>query len=196
MDPRVAERIARRLDDAERAFGRERYQDVARMLSPLARQAPEVAEIFELLGLSEYRLGRWRAAANALETWRHLTKSVEHHPVLADCYRALRRYSEMEVLWEELREASPSAALVAEGRIVVAGALADRGELVPAIEMMEKTARMPRRVRDHHLRCWYVLGDLYDRSGDPIRARHFFQRVADNEAEFADVSDRLGALGR
>ena len=40
---------------------------------------------------------------------------------------ALRRRS--RTLWHELREASPSAELVAEGRIVFAGSLADRGEL-------------------------------------------------------------------
>ena len=28
----------------------------------------------------------------------------------------------------------------------------------------------PKRVREHHLRQWYVLGDLHDRAGDPIEA--------------------------
>ena len=58
-----------------------------------------------------------------------LTGSTEQHPVLADCYRALKRWARVDELWEELRAASPSADLVAEGRIVVAGGLADRGRI-------------------------------------------------------------------
>ena len=36
-------------------------------------------------------------------------------------------WSAVEELWDELRQASPSAELVMEGRIVMAGSLADRG---------------------------------------------------------------------
>jgi hypothetical protein len=46
------------------------------------------------------------------------------------------------------------------------------------------------------LRQWYVLGDLYDRVGDPINARRWFAAVAERDGEFADVSSRLRALGR
>ena len=54
----------------------------------------------------------------------------------------------------------------------------------------------PKRVRDHHLRQWYVLGDLHDRAGDPITATRFFERVAANDVEFSDVRSRLDSLGR
>ena len=91
--------------------------------------------------------------------------------MLADCYRALRRYDRVEALWDELRAASPSAAIVTEGRIVTAGARADQGDLRGAIGLLERSAATPRRVRDHHLRQWYALADLYDRSGDAPRAR-------------------------
>jgi tetratricopeptide (TPR) repeat protein len=184
------------VEEAERAFARERYGDVVRMMMPIVQLHPETAAAQELLGLSQYRLGRWRAAAKALEAWRELTRGVEHLAVLADCYRALRRYRPMEEVWTELREASPSAALVAEGRIVVAGSLADRGDVRAALDLMARTATVPRRVRDHHLRSWYVLGDLHDRAGDAVQARHFFERVAQVDPEFADVTDRLRALGR
>ena len=84
-------------------------------------------------GLTLYRLERWRQAAAELEAYRALTGSADQLPVLADCYRALRRYDRVDELWAELREASPSAALVTEGRIVAAGALADQGDLQGAI---------------------------------------------------------------
>ena len=74
-------------------------------------------------------MGQWNAAIKELEAFRSLTGSTEQHPVLADCYRAQKRWARVDELWEELRAASPSADLVAEGRIVVAGSLADRGRL-------------------------------------------------------------------
>jgi tetratricopeptide (TPR) repeat protein len=190
------EEIAQRLTDATRTFERERYADARRMASAIVRTAPEVAAAHELLGLAQYRLGNFRQAASVLETWRTMTRSVEHHPVLADCYRALKKYDKVDELWQELKEASPSAALVAEGRIVAAGALADRGDLDAAIAIMQHTDRVPARVRDHHLRLWYVLADLYDRSGDPIKAGAVFSRIVSNEPDFADAQERLRALGR
>ena len=117
---------------------------------------PDARAVRELLGLTYYRLERWKKATVELEAYRHLTGAVDEHPVLADCYRALRRWTAVEELWEELRAASPSAELVMEGRIVAAGALADRGRLEEAIAMMRPAAREPRRVQDHHLRAWYV----------------------------------------
>jgi hypothetical protein len=51
-------------------------------------------------------------------------------------------------------------------------------------------------VRDHHLRQWYVLADLYDRAGDTMSASRWFREIAARDADFADVRDRLRALGR
>jgi len=168
----------------------------AKAVAKLATEAPGAAAVRELYGLTLYRLERWRQAASELEAYRTLTGSVDQNPVLADCYRALRRYREVEQLWDELREASPSAAVVFEGRIVMAGALADRGELAAAVTLLEPVAATPRRVRDHHIRLWYVLADLYDRSGDLPRARSFFGRIAKLDPDFADVRSRLAGLGR
>lgn len=188
--PRLAERLA----DATRAFDRERYGDARRMLTQLAERAPSVAAVRELLGLTLYRMGKWREGARELETFRSLTGSVEQHPVLADCYRALRRYAEVDELWVELREVSPSAELVAEGRIVAAGALADAGDLAGAIALIEPAVKPGRRPQDHHLRLLYVLADLRERAGDAPRARTLFERLAAASPGFADVDDRLGAL--
>ena len=97
--------------------------------------------------------------------------------MLADCYRALRRYDKVDELWSELRASSPSAAVVAEGRIVAAGALADQGDLQGAIALLERSGPKPRRIREHHLRVWYALADLYDRSGDAPRARALHEEM-------------------
>jgi tetratricopeptide (TPR) repeat protein len=108
----------------------------------------------------------------------------------------MRRYHEVDTLWRELREASPEPALMAEGRIVAAGALADQGDLAGALKVMEKAMETSKKPREHHLRQWYVVGDLFDRSGDVIKARKYFALVADVDREFADVVERLRTLGK
>ena len=144
-----------------------------------------------------YRLGRWKQAVGELEAHRDLgTRSAEHLPVLADCYRALKQYARVDELWAELREASPSAEVMAEGRIVVAGSWADRGDLRRALEVMRPAEAVPRRIRPHHVRMWYVIGDLLDRAGENTRARTFFQRVAELEPGYADIEERISGLGR
>jgi hypothetical protein len=72
----------------------------------------------------------------------------------------------------------------------------DQGDLRGALEIMAKATPVPKKVREHHLRQWYVLGDLHDRSGNVIEARRFFSLVAVGDADFADVRQRLAALGR
>jgi len=187
--------LEKRLAHAARSFDAERYRDAARELRALAGEASGVPGVRELYGLSLYRLGRWRAAAKELEAFRELTGSVEEHPVLADCYRAVGRHRKVAGLWEEVRGASPSAALVAEGRIVAAGSLADRGDLQGAIRLLERGRLEAKRPKPHHLRLWYALGDLAERAGDVPRARELFRRVAAADREFADVAERLAGLG-
>lgn len=189
-------RYNERLASAADALDRGRYADARRMVQPVLRDLPQMAFGHEIAGLCFYRLGEWRKAATELELARQLDGSVSHHAVLADCYRALKRYHEVEQLWVELRAASPAPALLAEGRIVAAGAAADQGDLAGALRTMARATEVPKKPRDYHLRQWYVIADLYDRSGDVIKARRFFALVADVDKEFADVGDRLRTLGR
>lgn len=187
-------RLSSRLADASHAFDRERYQEARRILRPLADEVPESPAVQELYGLVLYRSGQWAAAASHLERYRLLSGEHDQHPVLADCYRALRRYDDAEQLWTELREASPSAELIAEGRIVAAGARADQGDLAGAVALLERSLRKVDRPQDRHLRQWYALADLVERAGDVPRARTIFGRIAKVDPDAFDVSDRLRAL--
>lgn len=195
VQPVRAERLAARLKEATKAYGQERFGDARRVLRPIAEEAPGAASVRELLGLTYYRLGQWKLATRELEAFAELTHSTEQHPVLADCYRALGRHGKVRELWAELREASPSAALVAEGRIVVAGSLADRGHLAEAIGVLQKVRRPSKRPQEHHLRVAYALADLYERSGDVARARDIFSWVADTDGDLTDAVRRARALG-
>lgn len=189
-------RYRERLTSAAEALERGRYDDAKRMVQPVLRDLPNVAAAHEIAGLALYSMGQWRKAAAELELARTLDHSVRHHPVLADCYRAMRRYHEVEQLWTEMKGASPEPALMAEARIVAAGALADQGDLRGALALMDKAREVPKKVRDHHLRQWYVIADLLDRSGEIVEARRFFGMVAQHDSEFADVMQRLASLGR
>lgn len=176
-------------------YERDRLDDARRILKSLCDEAPASAAVRELYGLTLYRMGRWREALGQLAAYHQLTGSFDQHPTMADCCRALKRYTRVNQLWEELRQASPSAELVAEGRIVAAGARADRGDLAGAIAMLESPIRKVTKPRDHHLRLWYALADLYERAGDVSAARDWFTRVLRNDRSFFDAAERIAALG-
>jgi tetratricopeptide (TPR) repeat protein len=176
------------------AFGHGRDRETVTTLRPVRDALPDASSVRELMGLAQYRLGNYRAAAKELEEFVRLTDSVEQHPVLMDSLRAQRRWRRVSELWEELAAASPSAELVAEGRIVAAGALADQGELDAGIALLDRKAGDLKRAREHHLRLWYALADLEERAGNLARARSLFNRVQGQDPDFADVTKRARAL--
>lgn len=191
---RRGEYLLREVMAAADAYAHQRDREALRRLRPVRDAIPDSATVRELLGLAHYRLGNYRAAATELGRFVEMTDSVEQHPVLMDCYRAQKRWRRLEELWDELAVASPSAELVTEGRIVAAGALADRGSLDEAIAVLDRKATDVRRPKLHHLRLWYALADLEERSGNHARARSLFDRIAAHDREFADVAARRAAL--
>ncbi len=194
VGPIRAERLEKRLKDASRAFKRERFAEARQILRALVQEAPSSANVRELLGITWYREGRWRDAIKELEEFRKLTGSTEQHPVLADCYRAEHRWAKVAELWEELREASPGADLVAEGRIVAAGALADQGRFEDAIRVLSEGQRKGKKIAERDLRMTYALADIEERAGDVPAARERFLWVRTQDPDFADVADRIRAL--
>lgn len=186
-------KLGDRLGQATNAYEHERYQEARRILSPIIKAVPTAGAAKELYGLTLYRMGKWRDALKELEAARTLTGSYDQLPVMMDCLRALRRYRDVKERWDDLREASPSAEVVAEGRIVMAGALADQDDLPKAINLLERS-RSVKKPKDHHLRQWYALADLYERAGDIPRARDMFNRIASIDRRAFDTRERLRAL--
>ena len=190
----TASKLRRRLVEAATAFEAERFGDAHRLLVSINKLGPGVPEVQELLGLSLYRQGRWSQAAKELQIFADMTDSVEQHPVLADCHRALRHWDTVERLWRELGAASPAADLVEEGRIVYAGALSDQGKAVEAIRLLETAPKAPNKPKEHHLRRWYALADLYERNGEPSRARRLFIELDKLSPQYGDAAQRARQL--
>jgi tetratricopeptide (TPR) repeat protein len=193
-----AGKVADRLGAAARAYERDRYPEALRITRELVEQVPESAAARELHGLVCYRLNRWREAVKHLEAARRLSGGDPSQiPIIMDCHRAQGHHRRVEVLWDELRAASPSADVLVEGRLVLAEDLAEAGKLDEAILVLATAgaARNLRNPGDRHLRQWYVLADLYERAGNVPLARELFGRVAAADPELADVTERLLALG-
>ena len=193
----LRDRITERMAAGIGAYQRERYRDASRILKTVVDAVPNSASARELLGLSQYHQSYWKAALPNLEAFAALTGSVDQHPVRMDCHRALGRPKRVEALFIELRKGSPDPEVLAEGRMVLAGTRADNGDLGGAINLLVEAGagRLVRNPADRHLRQWYVLGDLTERSGDLPKARELFLRIVAVEPDAYDVADRLESLG-
>ncbi len=193
----LRERITERMAAGVGAYERERYRDASRILKTVVDAVPNAPSARELLGLSQYHQSYWKAALPNLEAFAALTGSVDQHPVRMDCHRALGRPKKVEALFTELRQGSPDPEVLTEGRLVLAGTMADNGNLTGAVNLLVEAGagRLVRNPAERHLRQWYVLGDLMERSGDLPKARELFLRINAADPDAYDVADRLESLG-
>lgn len=194
-DGRRVGALERRVTLAAQAYERDRYKEALSAIRPVVEQAPESVAARELYGLVLYRLGRWRFAARELRHVHEATGSLDQHPVIADCERAMGHLDRVEELWGELRRGGVDRDVLVEGRLVMAGALADAGRIGEAIDLLRPAERAARRHADVPLiREWYALADLYEAAGELPRARELFQRVARQAPDLLDAPERLRAL--
>ena len=193
----LRERITERMAAGIGAYERERYRDASRILRVVVDAVPNAPSARELLGLSQYHQSYWKAALPNLEAFSALTGSVDQHPVRMDCHRALGRPKRVEALFTELRQGSPDPEVLSEGRLVLAGTRADGGDLTGAVSLLVEAGagRLVRNPAERHLRQWYVLGDLMERSGDLPKARELFLRISTVDPDAYDVAARLESLG-
>lgn len=195
---RQREALVRRSEQAIGAYEAGRFEEAYRLAKSVLNRAPRVTAMEKVAGMAAYRVGRWREAIAHLHNYGETSGSNDQVPALMDCYRALGRTTKVAELWSELRRSSPSTDVLAEARIVGAGALADKGDLGGAISLLTigGSTKALRNPAERHLRQWYALADLYERAGDVPRARELFVRVAQADREAYDVQTRLDALGR
>ena len=196
LGSKASPRALKRYDAALQAFEAHRYDDARKILNPMSREYSEVAAVREMLGLCLYRGGQWKRALVEFEASLKLNPYwIFNHAVIADCHRALGEHQMVEKYWQELQEASPHPELMAEGRIVMAGSMADRRQITEALALMDKAAGDMSRPSEYHLRQWFVIADLHDKEGNVIKARQFFERIAAIDPGFVDVAERLSTLG-
>lgn len=192
--PGKGEILVKVFSEAAGAFAAGDYQEAIRLGEQAKHIALRSIGARELLGLAYYRAGRWQEAARELSTFRRISGSTEQNPVIADCYRALRKPDKALEYCREIDRKTVDEAVYYEGAIVGAGALADMDRLDDAIVLLERLDLKPEVAGEHHLRAWYALGDLLQRKGRFTQARDYFEAVAAADAELTDAPERVERL--
>lgn len=193
----MREKMVMTLTKAAEAYDRKRFEEALRLGRTVADATPGVAAVRELTGLAAYRGERWNMAKIHLRAHFTLTSDPEHLPLVMDCDRAHRRYRAVEKAFEELEASEPTADVLTEGRIVMAGALADQRKFHEAIDLLVRAGgtKQLRNPSYRHVRLWYALADIFDRAGDAGSARELFARVVLAEPDAYDAQARLAELG-
>ena len=194
----MREKMVMTLTKAAEAYDRKRFEEALRLGRTVADATPGVAAVRELTGLAAYRGERWNMAKIHLLAHFTLTEDPEHLPLVMDCDRAHRRYRAVEKTFEQLEASEPTADVLTEGRIVMAGALADQRKFHEAIDLLVRAGgtKQLRNPSYRHVRLWYALADAFDRAGDAGSARELFSRVVLAEPDAYDARARLAELGR
>ena len=185
----------RRFEAAEDALEHGRIPEARKWLRPLRDRYEDVAAVRELWGVIAYHNRDWELAEEELATGFVLTGSPIHHAVRMDVARARKDYLAVDRLWRELKDKPTRTDVMVEARIVRACALADQDKLEEALEFAMKGPKRPERVRDHHVRLWYTLGDLEERTGNLPQARRWFKKVTQFDRDNYDARERLSDLG-
>lgn len=193
----MREKMVITLTKAAEGYDRKRYEEALRLGRIVSDAVPGVAPVRELTGLAAYRAERWNMAKIHLRAHFALTGDPEHLPLVMDCDRAHRRFRAVEKTFEEISESEPSADVLAEARIVMASALADQQRYVEAIDLLVRAGgtKILRNPAYRHVRLWYALADIFDRSGDQVSARELFARVVVADPDAYDAKARLEELG-
>lgn len=164
------------------------------------RRLPRLACVREAAGLCAYAVGRWAEALNDLRTYKRLTGSIEHLPVMADCERGLGRPERALALARGADSARLDAAAAVEMAIVAAGARRDLGQLDAAVVALQG----PRLQRDRRdpwsARLFYAYADALLAAGRRDDAREWFVAAAvadiDGVTDAVERVDEVDSVGR
>ena len=193
----MREKMVITLTKAAEGYDRKRWEEALRLGRIVSDAVPGVAAVRELTGLAAYKAERWNMAKIHLRACFAITGDPEHLPLVMDCDRANRRFRAVEKTYEEIEASEPTADTLAEARIVLASALADQKKYTEAIDILVRAGgtKMLRNPAYRHVRLWYALADIFDRSGDQVSARELFARVVLADPDAYDAKDRLAELG-
>ena len=179
--------------DAVAAFAAGDFAEAVRLGEQSKHIALRAVGPREFLGLAYYKSGKFPEAARELAAFRRLSGSTDQNPVLADCYRAIGKPDKALQYLDEVQPTAPPEVYF-EANIVAAGALADMGRVEEAIERLERLDLKPEVAEEHHIRAWYVLGDLLQKRGRFTQAREWFEAADAADPELTDAADRAAQL--
>jgi tetratricopeptide (TPR) repeat protein len=192
--PGKADILVKVFSQAAGAFADEDYETAVRLAEQSKHMALRAGVVRELLGLAYYRMGNWQKAARELAAFKRIAGSTEQNPVIADCYRAMGKPDHALELCNEVERKQVSDGVYYEAAIVAAGALADMGRVADAIDRIQRLDLDPDVAQEHHLRAWYVLGDLLEKKGRFTQAREYFEAVGAADPEITDAPERAARL--
>ena len=194
--PTKGEILVKVFADAVAAYAAGDVNEAIRLGDQAKHMALRSPNVREFLGLAYYSAERWREAARELSAFRRISGSTEQNPVIADVYRALGKPQKAIELVDELDRTRVPDPVFYEGAIVGAGASIDMGDIDGALARLESLNLDPPVAEEHHLRAWYMLGDLLERRGRFTQARSWFEAVAAADPELTDAPERAARLTR
>lgn len=136
LEERSAEWVAKHLVMAGRLIDFEPELAFQHALAA-SRRGGRLAAVREAVGLTAYAAGHYGEALREFRTFRRISGSNVHLPVMADCERGLGRPDRALDLARSEEAESLDAAGKAELAMVVSGARADLGQLDAAVAALE-----------------------------------------------------------
>lgn len=164
------------LANGANAFAEGRYGVARSRLLEAKELSPRAAVVRELLGLADYRLGRWKEALGELRTYRRLTGDTTHMAVEMDALRALGRFTDVEKTWHSFRELGGSPLADIEARVVYGSFLLDQGQPRAAWQVTNP-GRISKTPREGDLRQWYVAARAAAALGDATTAQRLLGAI-------------------
>jgi len=171
------------LEAAAEAFADAKYGKAAQRAEQAKEASSSNATIREILGLSYYRLGRWKDALKELRGFRRIAGETTHMPVEMDCLRALERSHDVEKVWAQLHDLGGRRDTMREGRVVYGSYLLDAGRLDEAWKVINPK-KIHKEADESSLRQWYVAARVAARLGDNSSARQLVSAITTADPGF------------
>ncbi len=182
------------LEDAAGAFADARYGKAVEHAERAKQASSSNATIREILGLANYRLGRWEAALKELRGFRRIAGETTHMPVEMDCLRALERSDDVDKVWRELKHLGGRPDTFREARVVYGSHLLDTGRPREAWQVVN-----PKRLEEHpheaELRQWYVAARVATHLGDSDAAGQILAAITAADPAFPGLDELEAAIG-
>lgn len=191
--PGQTERAYALVAKALQAFMEGDYRRTVSLAAEAKQLALRSARVRELLGLALYNSGDFKEALRELLAFKRMSGSVEQNHLIADSYRATGRPDKAIEILAELNPKDVSEEVWTESLIVAASTLADQGQVDRALSYLSRGDLQPKEVQPHHLRLWYVRAEILDKGGKHDEARLQREKIAREDPDFYDVSEKLGA---